>query len=574
MSTVKRSPTRSSGLAARPRRSTATAPPASSDAPRRRSRRRASRRGGAARPATSSTSRGVGDLGRRVVAGVRLGVDVGSSSSGRSGDPSGRTDGRSCRRPRLVGPHDARVGGDRCASSSSWGPAATSRPWSRNSTRSASSMVDTRWATTSVVVSRVVAQAGEDLRLDHRVDGGGGVVEHQHAGPAEQRPGERDPLALAARERDAPLARRPCRSPRAARRTKRSARATRAAAATSSGVVRLAQGDVLARWSRRRGTSPGTPCATAARSSAGSTSSVSTPPMRTVPSTGSARRTSRSHSVLLPEPVEPTMATTSPGATVKVEVGRAPGRRSRRRSSTSSNSTASGPSGSDGRRRARATGAAASTASIRAIDTTARGISWRKKPTTRIGKARRLNRATPCTRSPVSSGPVLTCHEPMSSRTMMPMFGMASIVGSKVPRMRPTRTRASRSSSARSPRRSISCGARPSVFTTRAPSKLSWATRDTWPTRSCTCADGLLDPAGVEPVDEGQASGTAAGRPAVRTEVDLDQADDREHRRARGRRRVNGNALRSSVAPRTSASAWASSYPVGWERWYRIGTSR
>ena len=52
--------------------------------------------------------------------------------------------------------------------------------------------------------------------------------------------------------------------------------------------------------------------------SAGSTSSSGTPPTRMRPWSGSARRTSSSHSVLLPLPVAPTSATISPGASVKL----------------------------------------------------------------------------------------------------------------------------------------------------------------------------------------------------------------------------------------------------------------
>ena len=49
-------------------------------------------------------------------------------------------------------------------------------------------------------------QGGVDLRLDPRVDGGGGVVEQQQPGVGDQRPGERDPLPLAAGEGEPLLA--------------------------------------------------------------------------------------------------------------------------------------------------------------------------------------------------------------------------------------------------------------------------------------------------------------------------------------------------------------------------------
>ena len=64
-----------------------------------------------------------------------------------------------------------------------------------------------RWAMTIVVRSRITSASGvADLVLLGRVDGGGGVVEHQHAGVGEDGPGDGDALALAARQREAPLA--------------------------------------------------------------------------------------------------------------------------------------------------------------------------------------------------------------------------------------------------------------------------------------------------------------------------------------------------------------------------------
>ena len=49
-------------------------------------------------------------------------------------------------------------------------------------------------------------QGGVDLRLDPGVDGGGRVVEQQQPGVGDQRPGEGDPLPLAAGEREPLLA--------------------------------------------------------------------------------------------------------------------------------------------------------------------------------------------------------------------------------------------------------------------------------------------------------------------------------------------------------------------------------
>ena len=80
------------------------------------------------------------------------------------------------------------------------------RPSSRNSTRSASSMVETRWATTRVVTSSASRRPARISASTDGVDRGGGVVEDQHAWLAHQRPGQRDALALSARERDPALA--------------------------------------------------------------------------------------------------------------------------------------------------------------------------------------------------------------------------------------------------------------------------------------------------------------------------------------------------------------------------------
>ena len=78
-------------------------------------------------------------------------------------------------------------------------PSAAIRPPSSRSTRSARAMVDTRWATTSVVAADRAAEAVEDRPLDGGVDGRGGVVEQEDPWVAQQRAGQGDPLALAAR---------------------------------------------------------------------------------------------------------------------------------------------------------------------------------------------------------------------------------------------------------------------------------------------------------------------------------------------------------------------------------------
>ena len=92
-------------------------------------------------------------------------------------------------------------------SSSAWVPTSTTRPPSSTAIRSASESVERRWAITSVVRCAVTALQGlADRGLGGGVDGGRGVVEHEDPGVVEQRAGERHALALAARERQAPLA--------------------------------------------------------------------------------------------------------------------------------------------------------------------------------------------------------------------------------------------------------------------------------------------------------------------------------------------------------------------------------
>jgi len=63
--------------------------------------------------------------------------------------------------------------------------------------------------------------------------------------------------------------------------------------------------------------------------------------------------------------------------------------------------------------------------------------------------------------------------------------------GSKALRKRPTLTRASSRRSDASRIRATSASSRPSVLTTSAPSKLSWATLETSPTRCCMSAAGI-----------------------------------------------------------------------------------
>ena len=74
------------------------------------------------------------------------------------------------------------------------------RPCSSTTTLSASAIVESRCAITIVVrPAHRLGEAGADLRLGGRVDGGGGVVEDEDARVDHERARDREPLALAAR---------------------------------------------------------------------------------------------------------------------------------------------------------------------------------------------------------------------------------------------------------------------------------------------------------------------------------------------------------------------------------------
>ena len=85
--------------------------------------------------------------------------------------------------------------------------------------RSARCSVERRWATSSVVRSAITSRSASWMASSVLgVDRAGGVVEDQDPGVVEQRPGQGDALALAAREASGPARRPRCRSRAAARR--------------------------------------------------------------------------------------------------------------------------------------------------------------------------------------------------------------------------------------------------------------------------------------------------------------------------------------------------------------------
>ena len=79
------------------------------------------------------------------------------------------------------------------------------------------------------------------------------------------------------------------------------------------------------------------------------------------------------------------------------------------------------------------------------------------------------------TTSPGSAAPLRTRSTPTPSTTRTPRLGRLSRSGSNAARMRPARMPSSRSSRAFAAKRSVSWLSRPSVLTTMAPSKDSWA---------------------------------------------------------------------------------------------------
>ena len=369
------------------------------------------------------------------------------------------------------------------ASSSSWRPTAATRPPSRNTTRSARRMVDTRWATTTVVVSRARPRPE---RIWASTVASMALV----ASSSTSSRGRRTRARARARRWRWPPERVTPRSPstvsmpsgRAA--TKPSARARASAWCISS----IASGGA----SPSRSTRPASTLAvtvsakrnvswntnpTVAGRVAGSRSATSTPPRRTVPPVGSSSPARQRHSDVLPPAVAPVRATTSPGAIARVTSSStgAAGSWAKRRPSAS---TPRGPSG--GRVRPWAgwcsSGSTARTPSRRSAATTDGGMLWRRYPITRIGVARMANRASTSTMPPSVIAPIERRQAPRPSTITEPRLGRAVRPGSNPARSSPTRTRSARRSSVARAKRSRSWSARPSSLTTRAPSKLSWAT--------------------------------------------------------------------------------------------------
>ena len=192
------------------------------------SRRSARRRpSSAATPRHSCASALVGG-GGRVLSASSTSVPVRSSSPRR-------------RRQQLA------VGRARSSSSSRWSPTWVIVPSWSSATRSASSTVEARWATTRpVVVGEHPAQRLLDQRLGVDVERREGVVEHQHPRLRRARRGPARGAAAGRRRAPCPARRSGCRGPRAGRGRSRPGRRRAPSAISSSVALGPAQGEVLA----------------------------------------------------------------------------------------------------------------------------------------------------------------------------------------------------------------------------------------------------------------------------------------------------------------------------------------
>ena len=169
-----------------------------------------------------------------------------------------------------------------------------------------------------------VAQGVEDARLDRRVDGAGRVVQDQQPRTADDGPGQREPLPLAAGEGRAPLA-----DPGVEAVGQGGDEAVGGGHAQRRPhlvvAVRLVEGDVAADGVVEEEGALGDERGLVADLALAEPAHVDAVEQH-VPSVGSTSRTSSPASVDLPDPVGPTMATVLPAGTSKVtpdSVGRA-----------------------------------------------------------------------------------------------------------------------------------------------------------------------------------------------------------------------------------------------------------
>ena len=151
------------------------------------------------------------------------------------------------------------------------------------------------------------AQRALDLRLGVDVQGGQRIVHHQDFGRPDHSPGQRQPLPLAAGQRQGPARRSGCPDPTAGRRRSRPGRSSRAAR-TSSSVPSGRPSRTFSRTEAENRVASSKATETLERRSSRSRSRMSTPSSSTEPPVTSYSRFSSAVSVVLPEPVAPTTA--------------------------------------------------------------------------------------------------------------------------------------------------------------------------------------------------------------------------------------------------------------------------
>ena len=144
-----------------------------------------------------------------------------------------------------------------CSSSSSWVPSSTTRPWSSTTMRSADRAVWSRWAIRTVVRPRDTwCMAAATPGLGRQVKVGGRLVEEEHGRVDQLGAGQGDQLALAGRQRPAPL-RQLVAVPAGQRRDELvGADGSRRPLHLGVGGVGAPVGDVVTHSARRKGTPP------------------------------------------------------------------------------------------------------------------------------------------------------------------------------------------------------------------------------------------------------------------------------------------------------------------------------
>ena len=186
-------------------------------------------------------------------------------------------------------------------------PVWTTRPPSSTTTCCATRATTARFCSTSSTVasSRDALERGRDLGHEQRREPLRRLVDEQHRVVVQERPGDRDHLLLAARERAGLLRRRASRAPGRARRRARSGRCRSA---------RRGAGSRRRSGRRRRRGPPARSRSRAGRSGASAAGVSSSPASVTLPRRGTSPIIARSV-VVLPTPFRPSSAVTPPSGT-------------------------------------------------------------------------------------------------------------------------------------------------------------------------------------------------------------------------------------------------------------------